>query len=85
MSDVSKNDQGKPLLEISNLSVAYGKVEALTNFNMRVNEGQIVSVVGPMVQAKPHYCLPLWDCLVPRAMWSLMALLTSVHKWSVWW
>jgi len=47
MSDVSKNDQGKPLLEISNLSVAYGKVEALTNFNMRVNEGQIVSVVGP--------------------------------------
>ena len=47
MSDVSKNDQGKPLLEISNLSVAYGKVEAVTNFNMRVNEGQIVSVVGP--------------------------------------
>lgn len=47
MSDVSKNDQGKTLLEISNLSVAYGKVEALTNFNMRVNEGQIVSVVGP--------------------------------------
>ncbi|WP_180024824.1 MULTISPECIES: ABC transporter ATP-binding protein [unclassified Acinetobacter] len=47
MSDVIQNDQGKALLEISNLSVAYGKVEALTNFNMRVNEGQIVSVVGP--------------------------------------
>jgi len=42
-----QNDQGKSLLEVKNLSVAYGKVEALMNFNMRVNEGQIVSVVGP--------------------------------------
>lgn len=41
------NDQGRSLLEVNNLSVAYGKVEALLNFNMRVNEGQIVSVVGP--------------------------------------
>lgn len=43
----NQNDQGKSLLEVKNLSVAYGKVEALMNFNMRVNEGQIVSVVGP--------------------------------------
>ncbi|WP_314340483.1 ABC transporter ATP-binding protein [Acinetobacter guillouiae] len=35
------------MLEVNNLSVAYGKVEALMNFNMRVNQGQIVSVVGP--------------------------------------
>lgn len=42
-----ENDQGKALLEVKQLSVAYGKVEALLNFNMRVNEGQIVSVVGP--------------------------------------
>ena len=42
-----QNNQGKALLEVQNLSVAYGKVEALINFNMRVNEGQIVSVVGP--------------------------------------
>ena len=42
-----QNQQGKSLLEVKNLSVAYGKVEALSQFNMRVNEGQIVSVVGP--------------------------------------
>jgi len=47
MKIVNANDQGKSLLEVNNLSVAYGKVEALLNFNMRVNEGQIVSVVGP--------------------------------------
>ena len=41
-----QNQQGKSLLEVKNLSVAYGKVEALSQFNMRVNEGQIVSVVG---------------------------------------
>lgn len=47
MSIVKNNDQGQSLLEVKDLSVAYGKVEALLNFNMRVNEGQIVSVVGP--------------------------------------
>ncbi|WOE32609.1 MULTISPECIES: ABC transporter ATP-binding protein [unclassified Acinetobacter] len=47
MKIVQQNMQGKPLLEVQNLTVAYGKVEALMNFNMRVNEGQIVSVVGP--------------------------------------
>ncbi|WP_407304071.1 ABC transporter ATP-binding protein [Acinetobacter sp.] len=47
MSILSGNNQGKSLLEVNDLSVAYGKVEALSHFNMRVNEGQIVSVVGP--------------------------------------
>ncbi|OTG87524.1 ABC transporter ATP-binding protein [Acinetobacter sp. ANC 4558] len=47
MTIINTNEQGKSLLEVKNLSVAYGKVEALMNFNMRVNEGQIVSVVGP--------------------------------------
>ena len=47
MKLLEKNDHGKALLEVNNLSVAYGKVEALLGFNMRVNEGQIVSVVGP--------------------------------------
>jgi branched-chain amino acid transport system ATP-binding protein len=38
---------GSALLEVNHLSVAYGKVEALVDFSMRVNRGQIVSVVGP--------------------------------------
>ena len=35
------------VLEVSNLSVAYGKVEALTNASLTVGEGQIVTVIGP--------------------------------------
>ena len=35
------------VLEVSNLTVAYGKVEALTNASIKVGEGQIVTVIGP--------------------------------------
>ncbi|HEY0286484.1 MAG TPA: ABC transporter ATP-binding protein [Pseudomonas sp.] len=35
------------MLEVKNLSVAYGKVEALSNASLTVGEGQIVTVIGP--------------------------------------
>jgi branched-chain amino acid transport system ATP-binding protein len=35
------------VLEVRDLSVAYGKVEALTNANIDVGVGQIVTVIGP--------------------------------------
>ena len=35
------------ILEIKDLSVAYGKVAAITNANLVVGEGQIVTVIGP--------------------------------------
>ena len=35
------------ILEVRDLSVAYGKVEALTNANLDVGIGQIVTVIGP--------------------------------------
>lgn len=37
----------QPVLAISNLSAAYGKVEALSGINLSVGEGQIVTVIGP--------------------------------------
>ena len=36
-----------PVLEIKDLTVSYGKVEALTNASLTVGEGQIVTVIGP--------------------------------------
>ncbi|MDH4564912.1 ABC transporter ATP-binding protein [Pseudomonas sp. BN411] len=36
-----------PVLEVRDLSVAYGKVEALSNASLRVGQGQIVTVIGP--------------------------------------
>jgi branched-chain amino acid transport system ATP-binding protein len=35
------------VLEVRDLSVAYGKVEAVTNANLDVGVGQIVTVIGP--------------------------------------
>lgn len=35
------------VLEIRDLSVAYGKVEALSNASLSVGKGQIVTVIGP--------------------------------------
>ncbi len=35
------------VLEVKNLSVAYGKVEAVSNLSFSVGEGKIVTVIGP--------------------------------------
>lgn len=37
----------RPVLEVKDLCVSYGKVEALTNASITVGEGQIVTVIGP--------------------------------------
>ncbi len=44
---MNTNDQPNTLLEVKDLCVAYGKVEALSNASLRVGEGQIVTVIGP--------------------------------------
>jgi branched-chain amino acid transport system ATP-binding protein len=43
----SNNDAKNPVLQVKDLSVSYGKVEALTHANLTVGEGQIVTVIGP--------------------------------------
>lgn len=40
-------DTSRPILEIADLSVSYGKVEALHHANIKVGAGQIVTVIGP--------------------------------------
>jgi branched-chain amino acid transport system ATP-binding protein len=35
------------VLEVKDLCVSYGKVEALTDASLTVGEGQIVTVIGP--------------------------------------
>lgn len=37
----------KNVLEVKNLSVAYGKVEAVSQLNLTVGEGKIVTLIGP--------------------------------------
>ncbi len=39
--------QAAPLLEVRDMSVAYGKVAAVVNARLEVKQGQIVTVIGP--------------------------------------
>ena len=39
--------EARPLLQVRDLSVLYGKVEALHGASIQVGEGQIVTVIGP--------------------------------------
>lgn len=39
--------EGKSVLDVKDLCVSYGKVGALLNANLKVGEGQIVTVIGP--------------------------------------
>ncbi|WP_107220527.1 ABC transporter ATP-binding protein [Thauera aromatica] len=43
----TQNQTGNPVLQVSDLCVSYGLVEALTNAKLTVGEGQIVTVIGP--------------------------------------
>ncbi|HNB06211.1 MAG TPA: ATP-binding cassette domain-containing protein, partial [Thauera aminoaromatica] len=43
----SNADAKNPVLEVKDLCVSYGKVEALTDASLTVGEGQIVTVIGP--------------------------------------
>ena len=37
----------RPLLEVGDLSVSYGKIEAVSGVSLRVGQGEIVTVIGP--------------------------------------
>jgi branched-chain amino acid transport system ATP-binding protein len=47
VNQTTSADSSVPILEVSSLSVRYGKVEALHGARISVRPGQIVSVIGP--------------------------------------
>ena len=52
-------ESSERVLEVRDLSVSYGKVEALSNANLDVGAGQIVTVIGPNGAGKTS----LFHCL----------------------
>ena len=55
-----------PLLEVRNLSVAYGKVEAVHRISLKVDEGSIVTVIGPTGAGKTTLLAAIMGTLPAR-------------------
>jgi ABC-type branched-subunit amino acid transport system ATPase component len=49
---------GTELLRIENLHAWYGESHVLHGVNMRVNEGEVVSLLGATAPAAPPRCAP---------------------------
>lgn len=43
------------LLEVKNLNVKYGFIQALSNVNIQIEEGTMVALLGAMVLVNHHY------------------------------
>ncbi|NDY93687.1 ABC transporter ATP-binding protein [Ideonella livida] len=56
-----------PLLDVQDLSVAYGRIEALTGVSLQVQAGQIVTVIGPNGAGKSTLLGALMGVLPARA------------------
>jgi branched-chain amino acid transport system ATP-binding protein len=69
-----------PLLEIKDLSVAYGKVEALSNASLTVGEGQIVTVIGPNGAGKTTLLSAIMGMLGSRGQVRFDGTLESVPE-----
>lgn len=56
-----------PILEVTDLHVAYGKVEAVHGLNIKVGAGQIVTVIGPNGAGKSTMLNAIAGALVANA------------------
>jgi branched-chain amino acid transport system ATP-binding protein len=64
---------GQPVLEVSDLCVSYGKVEALHHVSLRVRAGEIVTVIGPNGAGKTTLLSAIMG-LLPRTRGEVMFL-----------
>lgn len=55
------------LLQLADVRVRYGSVEVLHGVNLRVEEGEIVTILAPTARAKAPPCFPsaVWCALLP--------------------
>ena len=63
----AREPAGLPLLEIEDLHVAYGQVQAVRGVSLRVEEGRIVTLIGPNGAGKSSILSALAGLVPPRA------------------
>jgi branched-chain amino acid transport system ATP-binding protein len=61
------NEKPVPLLEIANLSVNYGGIEALQNINLTVNVGEVVTLIGANGAGKSTTLRAISKIVSPRS------------------
>jgi branched-chain amino acid transport system ATP-binding protein len=64
---VSPSPGSRPLLEIEDLHVAYGQVQAVRGVSLRVGEGRIVTLIGPNGAGKTSILSALAGLVKPRS------------------
>lgn len=74
------NQPRNTLLEVKDLCVAYGKVEALSNATLSVGEGQIVTVIGPNGAGKTTLLSAIMGVLGSRGQVSFDGTLEAVPE-----
>ncbi len=70
----------KPLLEVKDLCVSYGKVQALSDASLSVGEGQIVTVIGPNGAGKTTLLSAIMGVLGSRGQVSFDGTLEAVPE-----
>jgi branched-chain amino acid transport system ATP-binding protein len=66
MSSLNEAEKKPVLLEVRDLSVSYGKVEALHHINLKISKGEIVTVIGPNGAGKTTLLCALMGLLPAR-------------------
>ena len=66
MSSLNEVEKKPVLLEVRDLSVSYGKVEALHHINLKISKGEIVTVIGPNGAGKTTLLCALMGLLPAR-------------------
>jgi branched-chain amino acid transport system ATP-binding protein len=61
------SDAGTPLLEVRDLQVTYGHVEAVQGLSLSVHAGQIVTLIGPNGAGKTSTLAAICGLVAPRA------------------
>ena len=48
------SDATQPILKAEHLGITFGGLKAVSNFNMTINKGELIGLIGPNGAARPR-------------------------------
>lgn len=54
-------------IRLDNISKHFGQFQALAPLSLKIEDGEMIGLLGPSGSGKPHYCalLPVWKGRIP--------------------